>query len=175
MVETFGWWTPRVVMHSCLASISTATPIGFSDFLDRVEDLRGHRLLRLQALGVDLDDAGELGDADDVVERHVGDAGLAEERGHVVLAVRFHVDVAQHDDVVIALHVLEGAGEVFAGVFAIALEPFLIGVDDAAGGVDQAFALGIVAGPGDQGADGVFGFVAGGAVEGFDRRPWPCL
>ena len=26
MVDTFGWWTPRVVMHSCFASMRTATP-----------------------------------------------------------------------------------------------------------------------------------------------------
>ena len=140
MVETFGVVDAAGGHALVLGVDQDGDALGLSDVLDGVEDLRGHGLLRLQALGVDLDDAGDLGDADDAVERHVGDEGLAEERGDVVLAVRFHVDVAQHDDVVIALHVVEHAREVCVGVFGVALEPFAIGVDDAAGGVDQAFA-----------------------------------
>ena len=45
--------------------------------------------------------------------RHVGDERLAEERRHVVLAMALDVDVLEHDHVVIALHVLEGARELF--------------------------------------------------------------
>ena len=77
----------------------------------------------------------------------------------MVFAMGLHVDVAQHDDVVIALHVVERAREVFAGVFTIAFEPLFICVDHAAGGVDQAFTLGVVPGPGDEGPDSVFGLV----------------
>ena len=42
--------TPRVVMQSCVASITTATPCGLSTSLSAVGDLRGHLLLDLQAL-----------------------------------------------------------------------------------------------------------------------------
>ena len=119
---------------------------------------------RLQAAREDFDKTRELRQADNAAIGIIGDMSLADEGHHVVFAMGFDIDVAEHDDVVIALHVVEGAGEVFARVFAIALEPFAIGVDDAAGGVDQAFALGVVAGPGDEGADSIFRLIAGGAL-----------
>ena len=94
-------------MHWCSASISTATPRGLSAALDGVGDLRRHGLLRLQALGEDLDHAGDLGDADDAPVGQVGDVRHAQERRHVVLAVALDADVAQHDEVVVAAGLLE--------------------------------------------------------------------
>ncbi len=90
---------------------------------------------------------------------------LADDRHHVVLAMRFHIDVAQHDHVVIALHVVECPGQVFTRILLVTLEPLLIRVDDASGGVDETFALRIVSGPGDQGAHSILRLVAGGALE----------
>ena len=51
---TPGLWTPRVVMHWCAASITTATPLRLQHVLDGVGDLRGQLLLDLQPLGIDL-------------------------------------------------------------------------------------------------------------------------
>ena len=52
-------------MHWCSASIITATPRGFRRLVDGRDDLGGQPLLRLQAMGEDVDDAGELRQADD--------------------------------------------------------------------------------------------------------------
>ena len=108
-VETPGWLTPRVDMHWCSASIRMATPPGASAVLDRVGDLGGQCFLRLQALGENLDDAGELRQSDDAAFRDVGDVRDADERRDVVLAMALDADVAQHDHVVVAVDVLEGA------------------------------------------------------------------
>ena len=43
--------TPRVVMHWCAASITTATPLRLQHFVQGVGDLRRQLLLDLQALG----------------------------------------------------------------------------------------------------------------------------
>ena len=80
--------------------------------VDCGDDVAGQPLLRLQAAGEDLDDAGELRQADDlVVGRVVGDVRLADERHHVVLAVGVERDVADEDHVVVGADVLEGAVE----------------------------------------------------------------
>src|SRR6202034_2688598 len=71
----------------------------------------------------------------------------------VVLAMGLEADVAQHDDLVIAAGLLEGALEIFARVVVVAGEPFLIGARHARRRSAQPLAVGIVAGPADQGAD----------------------
>src|SRR5262249_7429117 len=55
---------------------------------------------------------------------------------------------------------LEGALEVFARVLEIARKPLFIGIDHACRRSDQAFPVGIVAGPSDQRSDGIFGLRA---------------
>ncbi len=130
-------------------------------------DLAGQGLLVLQAAGEDLHHPRQLGDAHHPLGRHIGDVGLAEERSHVVLAVALHLDVAQHDDIVVAA-VLEGPLQQGVGILGIAREPFLERLDHPARGLDQALAGGVVAGPGDQGAHGVQGLLARGA--GLGRR-----
>ena len=52
----------------------------------------------------------------------IGDMRLAEERHHVVLAMALDLDVAQHDDVVIARHLVEGARQDLERVLAVAGE-----------------------------------------------------
>ena len=85
----------------------------------------------------------------------------------MVFAVALHLDLAQHDDVVIALHVFEGAREFLGRIELVALEPLPIGVDDALGGVDHAFTAGIVAGPRDQRAHSFHSLFARWALHGF--------
>ncbi len=77
-----------------------------------------------------------------------------------MLAMAFDVDFAQHDHVVIALHVLEGARQLLGRIGGIALEPFVIGFDDALRRIEQAFPVRIVAGPGQKRAHGGHGFFA---------------
>ena len=54
--------------------------------LDGLRDLDGEALLDLEAARVDVDEARDLGEADDLAVRQVGDVGLAEEGQQVVLA-----------------------------------------------------------------------------------------
>src|SRR5690606_26728575 len=69
------------------------------------------------------------------------------------LAMAGEGDIAHEDDVVIAADLPEDAVEDAVGLFAIAGVEFLVGADDAAGRLQQALATGVVAGPGDEGAD----------------------
>ena len=116
IIDTPRLCTPRVVMHSCAASITTPTPRGCSTSSMQRGDLRGHLLLHLEAAREDVDHARELADADDLVGRQVADMGAADDRRHVVLAVRLELDVAQHDHLVVAADFLEGAAQVLARV-----------------------------------------------------------
>jgi hypothetical protein len=79
--------------------------------------------------------------------------------------MRFELDVAQHDQLVVALDFLERAREVVVRIHRVAAEPVAIGADHAPGRVEQAFAARILAGPAQQRADGVLGgFAADAAV-----------
>src|SRR5690606_23976599 len=137
--------------------------------LDHLGDLRGHLLLDLEAPRIGLDHARELADAHHLAIGQVADVSTADDRRHVVFAVAFELDVAQHDHLVVAADLLEGALEVLARVLAIAAEPVAVGIDHALGRVEQAFARGIIAGPAQQGADGGLGLVAVHAVALFVR------
>jgi hypothetical protein len=44
-----------------------------------------------------------------------------------------HIDLLQHDDIVIAADFLEDAAELIGGVLVVTAKPFAIGVDDALG------------------------------------------
>src|SRR5580658_346417 len=77
----------------------------------------------------------------------------ADDRREVMLAMGLEADVAQHDDLVVAAGLLEGALEVFARVVVVAGEPFLVGARHPRRRGAKPFAVGIVAGPADQGAD----------------------
>ena len=112
--------TPRIVMHRCSASITTITPRGLEDLHQRVGDLGGQPLLHLRALGVDVDQPGQLGQPGDLAAlgRDVADVGDAGERHQVVLAHRPELDVADQDHLVVAD--VEGRGEHVLGRHAAA-------------------------------------------------------
>ena len=88
--------------------------------VDAAGDLGRHLLLDLEATREDVDDARELRDADHLGRRQVAHVGPADDRRHVVLAVRLELDVAQHDHLVVAGHLLERAAQVVAGVDGVA-------------------------------------------------------
>ena len=77
--------------------------------VDAVGDLRGHLFLHLEAARIGLDHARQLADADDLAVGQVADVRAADDRRHVVLAMAFELDVAQHDHLVVAVDFLEGA------------------------------------------------------------------
>ena len=118
-------------MQPWLASITTATPSGFEILPDAVGDLRGQPLLHLQPARKGLQHARELGDADDMVARQIGDMRLADDRRHVMLAMRLERDVLEQHDLVIAADFLEDAREMIGRIVGIALAIFLPGARDA--------------------------------------------
>ncbi len=133
--------------------------------LDRVGDLRRHPFLDLQPPGVDLDQPGQLGDADHALARQVGNMRPAEDGRHVVLAMRDEADVAQQHDPVIAAALLEGPFQQPDRILVVAGEPVGIGAEDAVRRVHQALAAGIVAGPADQRPHRRLGLGARGAAD----------
>src|SRR6476661_4378505 len=120
---------------------------------DRVGDLRGQPLLDLEAPSEAVQHARELADADDAVLRQVGDRRLADDRRHVVLAMRLERDVLEEHDLVIAAHLFEGAAEVSGGVLFIATGIFTPGAGHAARRIQQSLTIWIVAGPADKSPD----------------------
>ena len=109
--------------------------------------LGGHFLLHLGTSRKTLDDPCKLADTDDLVGRQVTDMRAADDRRHVMLAVRFELDVSQHDHLVIAGHFLKGAAQILAGIDGIAREPFTVCLNDAARRIEQPFASWIIARP----------------------------
>ncbi len=75
----------------------------------------------------------------------------------MVLAIGFETDVAQHDNLVVALDLLEGPAQGFARILVVTREEFLVGAHDAIGRAHQTFTVGIVAGPANERAHRVLG------------------
>ncbi len=90
---------------------------------------------------------------------------LADDRGEVVLAVALEADVAQHDHLVVALDLLEGALEHRHRVLLVAAEPLAIGAHHAAGRVEEALALRVVAGPAQERLHRLLGLGHGGPLD----------
>src|SRR5712671_4393189 len=127
--------------------------LGFEDIVDRIGDLRRQLFLDLQPLGIDVDHAGELADADHPAVRDVTHPGLADDGRHVVLAMTLEANAAQHDHLVVAFDLLKGPLQDLDRVLGVAGKEFLEGARDARRRVEQASPLRIVAGPTDDGAD----------------------
>jgi hypothetical protein len=109
---TPGVRTPRAVMQAWLASITTATPRGLQVVPDALRDFGGQPFLDLQSPGKAVQHARQLGNADDMVLRQVGNRRLADDRRHVVFAMRLERNVLEQHDFVIAAHFLEHARQV---------------------------------------------------------------
>src|SRR5262245_53722541 len=134
----------------------------FQHALNAIRDLRRQRFLHLQPPRERLDDARELADADHRAIGEVPDVHFADDRRHVMLAVRLEADVAQHDHLVVALDLAERAPQELDGIIVVAAEPVFVGAHDAARGTEEPLALGVVADPLEQRAYGRFGFAARG-------------
>ncbi len=102
-------------MHWWPASITTATPLGCSTSLMVLAICTVSLSWICSRLAVGVHHARQLADADHPAVRQVGDVGPADDRHHVVLAVAFQADVAQQDDLVVALNLLEGPLQQWTG------------------------------------------------------------
>jgi hypothetical protein len=103
-------------------------------------NLGRHLLLHLEASRVSIDDACKLADTDHAISGQVTHVCATDDWRHVVLAVTFEFNVAQHHHLVVTGHFLEGAAQVLARIDLVAAEPIFIGFDDAPGRIDQTLA-----------------------------------
>ncbi|KAG1249111.1 hypothetical protein G6F68_013513 [Rhizopus microsporus] len=109
------------------------------DGLDGLGDLAAEVFLDLQAAGIHLDDAGDLGQAQDAAGRQVGHVRLADEGQHVGLAQRVQLDVLdQHDFAGVGGE--QRAVDDFVQVLAVAAAQVAHGLGRAGGRVGQPFA-----------------------------------
>src|SRR5262249_60763011 len=90
----------------------------------------------------------------------------ADDWREVMLAMRLEADVAQHDQLVIAVHLRERAGQEGDGIDVVAGEEFLIGAHHPVGRADETLTLRVVAGPAQQRADSLLGLLAAGFAAG---------
>jgi len=75
--------------------------------LNAMGDLCGHGFLYLQAARECLDNTGEFADADNVAIRQVANVGPADDRRHVVLAMRLELDISQDNHFIVAVDFIE--------------------------------------------------------------------
>src|SRR5262249_49704729 len=84
-----------------------ADTVRFEFGIDCIGNLGRQLFLNLQTSGESLDNAGELADTDDAAAWNIGDPSAAEDWRHMVLAMAFEGDVAQHDHLIIAVDLVE--------------------------------------------------------------------
>ena len=130
-----------------------ADALGLQHLGDGVGDLRGHLFLDLQPSGIGVDDPRQFADPDHAVIRQVSDVGAADDRFHVMLAVRLETDIAQQHHLVVTLDLFEGALQQHHRIDRVALEVFIVGARHPFRRAGQAFAGWIVAGPAYHGRD----------------------
>jgi len=99
-----------------------------------------------------------------MVARQVGDRSLADDRRHVMLAVRLKRDILEQDDLVVAADLMKYPGEVDRGVFPVTLAIFLPGPADARWHIEQSFAIRVITRPADQRANGVLHVIGNGQL-----------
>ena len=103
-------------------------------------DLRGHSLLDLQSAGIDLDQPGQLADANYILAGDVGDMDAPIEREHVMLAHGIELDLPEHNHLV-ASAICECGFEYILCTHLIAAVHLIERTPHSCGSVLQAFAL----------------------------------
>jgi len=121
-----------------------------------VGDFGRETFLNLEATGVAVQHAGELGNPDDAVAGKIRDVRLADDRRHVMLAMGEKRDVLEKDDVVVTPDLFERSFQMHRGLFFVAPAILAPSPCNAFGRIDQAFSVRIVSCPAQQGTNGFF-------------------
>ena len=98
-----GFRMPRIVMHVCSASITTATPLTCNSSTSRLAICSVMRSWTCGPAGKFVDHPGQLAQTHDPRPGQIGNVGLAQKRQHVVLAHALEADIADQDHFVVAL------------------------------------------------------------------------
>ena len=138
VTQEFCFSTPRIRMHRCSASSTTATPKGLSSSIRVERDLGRHPLLDLEAAGVDFDQPRQLRQPDDVMARQVGDMRLAHEGQQVMLAQGIEVNVPADDHLLVVLLDKQRAVDHRLGVLPITAGQEVVGLDYPGWGAAQS-------------------------------------
>ena len=77
--------------------------------LDALRDLGSQAFLDLQAARICLEHTGKLGNANHAVARHIGNRCLADDRSHMVFAMRLERNVLEQHQFIIAANFGEPA------------------------------------------------------------------
>src|SRR3546814_10001375 len=109
--------------HHCYTFRIEMTP-------DAIGDFRRQPLLNLQPPGKGVEHTRQLRYPNHMVARQISNMGHADDRCHVVFAMRLEGDVLQKDNFIIAAHLLECPAEMMSGFFAISLAIFFPGTSD---------------------------------------------
>ena len=88
------------------------------DIIDRIGDLSRHLFLDLQTLGLDLNHAGELTNANHTAAWNISHPSLPDNGRHVMLTMTLEADAAQHNHFVITFDFLESFLQEFDWVWA---------------------------------------------------------
>src|SRR5262249_8615206 len=150
-------------VHSsrCHTFVSTfdddTNPGGLENAVEAGGDLGGHFFLDLHSLGINVNQSHKLRNADDAFARQVADVNPADDRRHVMLAMRFETDIAQQHHLVITGDFLECALQIATWILEIAREPFLKRPNDASWRSLQSLPGRIVARPSNEGSNGLLG------------------
>ena len=84
--------------------------------VDRMGDLRGHGFLGLKPAAENFDHAGNLRQAQNLAVGKIGNMCLANDRHHVVFAMREERNILDQNDVVIAGNFFKGTAKLVFGV-----------------------------------------------------------
>jgi hypothetical protein len=115
--------------------------------VDGIGDLSRHLFLNLQTFGIDLDQSGELTNANDTTAGHVSHPSLADNGCHVMLAMAFEPNATQHNHFVVAFDFLKSLLQDFDRVLSIADKKLFERARHAGGRLGQTITLRIVAAP----------------------------
>src|SRR5215470_13765142 len=121
---------------------------------------------------VTVNQACKLRQAYNTIDRHIGHMRVAEKRHHVVFAVRVESNIAHQDEIIVTARFTERAIEYLNRALVVSLIDFFVGTDHALGCFQQAFARWIIAGIGNQRANGGFRLLTRGPrLDRRGRRP----
>jgi len=134
--------------------------------LNHIGDLLRHGFLRLQPLGEYIEQPRNFADTDDIFIGQIGDMRPANDRHHVMLAMRFKRHVFQQHDFIIALHILKRFGKNRVHILIIPGVKLAVGIDHALRRIAQTLALWVIPRPANQGANGLLRLLRRGAGSG---------
>jgi len=142
---------------------------GFHDHADTLRcenviygvcNLSSQFFLDLQTFGIGFHHPCKFTDADNSIAGQISNMSTANDRQHVVLAMRLKPNVTKDDHLVITFDFFEGFLEIPDGIVAIAVKEFLVGARDASRRASKAFPIRIVADPLYEGSNSLFRLLA---------------